>query len=69
MDKEQLFDEIQNLLELIAESNAAIHRHEQPVLPDSVALEGFRKRKRKLTQQLIDRLRLLELDITLADAA
>lgn len=63
MASEHLFEEIQACLELIDSCNDQIDLHLSWENPDSLAIEGFRKRKDKLTGQLIELLSSLDLHL------
>lgn len=63
MAAEHLFEEIQTCLELIDSCNHQIDLHLGWEDPDYLAIEGFKKRKGKLANQLIELLNNFDLHL------
>ncbi len=69
MADERLFDEIQTCLALIDHCNEQIELHLSWEDPDDLAIEGFKKRKDKLTEQLIELLNKFDLHLQTIEQA
>lgn len=58
--------EIFHTLEKIERMNKAIHLHQEQAAPDTLAIEQYQAIKQDLTQQLLNLLAELELNLELA---